>query len=417
MWTPMNKSNDNAKKRILCIADHPNWIFNRHIEALKRYLQDEFEILTAYRYEPYAEDAYDLIYPLEYMLVDLDQIQNPHKYVTGIRSWISWAEKDFIPFTHYLTDHYQRVHVVSRELYNVFSPYIPSIRYITHGIDMDLFTSGIGPSLEAGKLRLGWAGRRDTFIKGYQDFIQPLTEIPGVELKICGFVDCNLTLAEMPDFYNSIDAYVCATSFEGSNNSILEAAAMERAIITTPVGTVPELFVDHESALIVERRPGAFRGAVEELRDNPELRIQLGKRARQALIAKKWDWKYKAEDYRQFFRDALQNTDLVIDSRQTIPTEIRDEKRYYETIQSQNQLLREMRIGDWIMIYDLNQQIKSLDQKFKEERENLLRVIKHLESEIYAIHNSETFKLASAFKANWFGKWMIRLYKSLHPLR
>jgi glycosyltransferase involved in cell wall biosynthesis len=111
-------------------------------------------------------------------------------------------------------------------------------------------------------------------------------------------------MEEMRDFYNSIDAYICASNLEGSNNSLLEAASMERAIITTDVGTVPEYLKNAESALIVQRDLQSFRQAAERLRDNPEKRLAMGKAAR-ASVVKHWDWKTRAEDFRRFFREAI----------------------------------------------------------------------------------------------------------------
>ena len=79
---------------------------------------------------------------------------------------------------------------------------------------------------------------------------------------------------------------------------------MALAIITTDNGTVPEFLTDGESALIVKRDPEEFVAAVEKLRDNPDLRRSLGMMA-QRSVTDRWDWKQRAEDYREFFRIAL----------------------------------------------------------------------------------------------------------------
>jgi glycosyltransferase involved in cell wall biosynthesis len=125
-----------------------------------------------------------------------------------------------------------------------------------------------------------------------------------VELAFCGYQDRNLTLEEMPAFYDSLDAYVCASSTEGNNNALMEAAAMQRAIITTDNGTVPEYLRAGESALIVGREPRQFAEAVIRLRDDPGLRVALGQKARAAVVAA-FDWKAMAMEYRNLFRSAL----------------------------------------------------------------------------------------------------------------
>ena len=142
--------------------------------------------------------------------------------------------------------------------------------------------------------------------KGFNEFIAPLGRLPGVELVFCGHLDVNLKLEGMRDFYDSLDAYICASLFEGNNNSLLEAAAMQRAIITTDNGTVPEYLRHGESALIVERTLADFTSAVLELRDNPAKRAALGESAR-TEVAAKFEWKAMAEQYRALFRAALAN--------------------------------------------------------------------------------------------------------------
>ncbi len=237
---PASRDAGRYRPKILCIVDGPGWIFERHVTMLGRYLSDDFDFSVSFRGHPYDESAYDLIYPLEFNMVSPDEIKNPAKYVTGIRSFVAWADWDFLVLVNFLVTHFRSIHVVSQQLFGIFSPYIPGLQYVTHGVDIDFFTPNTPPCSTPGHLRLGWAGNRQTYVKGFREFIAPLRALPGIELVYCGYADRNLTLEEMPGFYSSIDAYVCASSFEGNNNSLLEAAAMERAIITTPNGTVPE---------------------------------------------------------------------------------------------------------------------------------------------------------------------------------
>ena len=302
--TALPASTRNSKPRILLIADVPNWIFERHARTLHRYLEDEFDFTLGYQGQQYNEDDYDLIYPLEWNLVSPDQIRSPAKYVTALRSHFTWADRPFLPFVNFLATKFQRVHVVSQRLHEIFRHSLPTAVRLSHGIDTAFFTPTTRADLSVRKLRLGWAGNRKSPVKGFAQFIEPLGRLPGVELVICGYSDRNLSLEQMKEFYDSIDAYVCASDFEGNNNSLMEAAAMARAIITTDNGTVPEYLRDGESALIVARELPAFIKAVERLRDNPTLRVALGEKARAAVL-EKWDWRQRSEDYRTFFQAAL----------------------------------------------------------------------------------------------------------------
>ena len=293
-----------SKPRILLIADVPNWIFERHAHALHRYLGDEFDFTLGYQGQQYNEDDYELIYPLEWNLVPPEQIRSPAKYVTGLRSHFTWADRPFLPFANFLATKFQRVHVVSRRLHEIFRHSLPTAVRLSHGIDTVFFTPTTQADLSGRKLRLGWAGNRKSPVKGFAEFIEPLGRIPGVELVTCGYSDRNLSLEQMKEFYNSIDAYACASEFEGNNNSLMEAAAMARAIVTTDNGTVPEYLRNGESALIVARELPAFIQSVERLRDDPSLRAALGEKARTAAL-EKWDWRVRAQDYRTLFRAVL----------------------------------------------------------------------------------------------------------------
>ena len=292
-----------ARPRILLIADVPHWIFDRHAHVLQAGLADSFDIDIAYQGQPVDEAAYDLIHPLEWNLVPYDQIHTPRKWVTGIRSHISWDQQNFPSFCTGLRAQFGGVYVVSQRLLRIFEAQVPGIRLLQHGVDTHRFTPKPAAPHQ-GPLRVGWAGNRKSPAKGFEAFIAPLGELPGVELVFYGYSDRLLTLEEMQGFYAEIDVYVCSSSSEGHNNSLMEAASMEVAIVTTDVGTVSEYLVDGESALIVPRDPAAICQAVERLRDDVELRRRLGHSARISVVPR-FNWTERLEDHRAFFLDAL----------------------------------------------------------------------------------------------------------------
>jgi predicted O-linked N-acetylglucosamine transferase (SPINDLY family)/glycosyltransferase involved in cell wall biosynthesis len=296
-----------SRPRILLVADVPNWIFARHCAVLMERLGSQFDFDLKLQGQTYNEADYDLIYPLEWYLIPQNQIRTPAKYVTSIRSHTSWAGHDFLGFTQFLNTNFQRIHTVSQRLTRVFSPFVPHTDYVTHGTDTQFFspTRPVKQS-ESGRVRVGWAGNRVNKTKGFEELIAPLGKLPGVELVFCGYMDKNLDLEGMRRFYNSIDVYVCSSAQEGNNNSLLEAASMERAILTTDNGTVPEYLQHRHSALIVERELPLLIQAVCELRDDPKLRRSLGLQARQSVIAQ-FDWKQMAPRYAEFFIQALKS--------------------------------------------------------------------------------------------------------------
>ncbi len=307
-----------GRPRILFIADVRNWIFDRHAHTLQARLADEFNIDIAYHGDPVDEKDYDLIHPLEWHMADPGMIHTPVKWVSGIRSHVSWAGLDLPKLCAHLKQTYQGgMYVVSQRLREIFRSGLPDAVWLPHGLDTALFTAINPPSEQVGSLRLGWAGNRASAVKGFEEFIAPLGQLPGVELVFCGYSDRLLTLAEMHGFYEGIDVYVCTSASEGHNNSLMEAASMARAIVTTDVGTVPEFLQDGVSALIVPRDATAIQKAILTLRDDPALRRSLGERARESVV-EHFDWSVRQEDYRLFFRKALASarTTLTAETRE-----------------------------------------------------------------------------------------------------
>jgi glycosyltransferase involved in cell wall biosynthesis len=292
------------RPRIRLIADVPDGTLDRQSRVLVERLGDEFEFSRGFPGDPFNDDDYDLIYPLEWHLVHTERIGCPDKYVTGIRSHVFRTNEVPESFLIWLRQNFQLIHVVSRRLAAIFQPRLPNVVHVTHGMDTRLFSPGI-PTDQSGRyLRLGWGGSPETSTMELEAFLSPLAELPGVELVLSDRENRNLPPEEMRAFFDSVDAYLCSSESEGNSNLLLEAAAMARAIITTDVGAVPEYLEDGESALIVERTVPSLVRAVETLRDDPSQRLALGRRARAAVL-NGWDWTNRIEGFRRFFRKAL----------------------------------------------------------------------------------------------------------------
>ncbi|MCB9891033.1 MAG: glycosyltransferase [Planctomycetes bacterium] len=293
-----------SRPRILLIDDVPDWIFARHCHELMARLSEQFELTTLHAGEPFDEEAYDLIYPLEWNLLDATKIHDRYKYVTGIRSFTSWQHRSPSEFGTWLARTFGHVHAVSSALVQAFRQFVPDIRLLRHGVDIDHFSPTTYADQSGESIVVGWCGNKLASVKGTDTLIEPLALLPRVRVAQSNYRDGQRTRAQMPAFYDSIDVYVCASACEGHNNALLEAAAMGRAIITTDTGTVREWLRHGHSALVVEPQLDDFVAAIEHLRDHPSLRRTLGDNARSAVHAH-MDWDVMAEEHARFFSHAL----------------------------------------------------------------------------------------------------------------
>lgn len=82
--------------------------------------------------------------------------------------------------------------------------------------------------------------------------------------------------------YDEADVFVFASLSEGSPRVVLEAMAHALPLISTPVGSVPDLVRDGESGLLVPYRDShAIADAVRRYIDNPDLRRRCGTAAQE----------------------------------------------------------------------------------------------------------------------------------------
>ncbi len=86
----------------------------------------------------------------------------------------------------------------------------------------------------------------------------------------------------------SSDIYILSSVTEGMPMSVLEAAILEKPILATRVGQLPETFSDRKEALLIEKADDVkIASGVIELMDDPEkageMGVRAGERIRQAF--------------------------------------------------------------------------------------------------------------------------------------
>jgi L-malate glycosyltransferase len=88
-------------------------------------------------------------------------------------------------------------------------------------------------------------------------------------------------------FLASMDVYMMSSEFEGLPVALLEAMAMECAVVATSVGGIPEVVRPGETGILVEpRRPESLAGAAGVLLSSRDRRQRCGTAARRCVQAK-----------------------------------------------------------------------------------------------------------------------------------
>ena len=92
-------------------------------------------------------------------------------------------------------------------------------------------------------------------------------------------------VASAEPYYGIADVSVLSSRTEGSPNALLEAMAAGVPVVATPVGGIPEIVTDRESALLVPPSdPGRMKGALQELLTDAGFREGLVERARRLVL-------------------------------------------------------------------------------------------------------------------------------------
>jgi GT2 family glycosyltransferase/glycosyltransferase involved in cell wall biosynthesis len=120
-----------------------------------------------------------------------------------------------------------------------------------------------------------------------------------------------LEMQEMHEAYEQADITLIPTQYsEGTSLSCLEAMAAGNAVIATNIGGLTDLVIHGFNGLLMEPSVPRLREALSLLCDNPELRNQLGKNARDVASAfslKSWQDRWRKVLREEFFLEDYPN--------------------------------------------------------------------------------------------------------------
>ena len=235
-----------------------------------------------------------------------------------------FLNNEYFEITKFITNITKNYTVSSKkieEIYNNLDGIMQPNMLIQDGVDLDLFLPKRLErfnNIEEKIVRIGWVGNskfkdseEDDDLKGLRKIILPALQ----ELKDDGynieenFADRNIKMIpheEMPNYYNEIDLYICASKTEGTPNPVLESMACGIPIISTDVGIVPEVFGEKQKKFILEERSKeCLKKKIIYLLENKKLFVELSKENLEQI--KKWSWTETSLKFKEFFDENLKD--------------------------------------------------------------------------------------------------------------
>lgn len=332
------------KKKIALIIDTEGWAFDNIAKQIKKNLIEyDIDIIPGRIFEGnmlklflYCED-YDLIHFLwrgylslidrvemkEYseknLLMDFEEFQK--KYIKNKKISFSicdhlYLNKEEMWRTEEIFKYSNSYIVTSKKLFNIYSKFDKKPKMIIHdGVDLYKYTPVNLKRFEnIDKVTVGWVGNSkfkdsdgDEDMKGVEGIIKPaISELQQegykIELKLADRNIKMISQEEMPQFYNSIDLYVCTSKTEGTPLTVLESMAMGIPVISTDVGIVTEVLGEKGKKYILEERTKeCLKNKIKELINNKVDFKEISKENLEKV--KNYDYKKICLKYKEFFEN------------------------------------------------------------------------------------------------------------------
>ena len=297
------------KPHVLIACDYPDSVYDVNSTAIINGLKGRYYFTKIYTCDLPIIDhrSFDLVYCMWWRSDFLDRNFIPRdKLCIQVASFWSWQRNFPTPLEELVEKYLLRAGAVSVNCYGlweVISPLHPHVFLNRGGVDLELFKP-CPPRSTDKPLVVGWTGSVTTHgnNKGYYDIILPAcSAVTDVMLNTRTKEERVFAHKDMPQFYSEIDVYVCASESEGTPCPVLEAAASARAVISTPVGIVPDLIQDWDNGLVIGRSVEDLTRAIVQLRDDRQLCLKMGQRNREKVISDGWSWKERAQAYGYMF--------------------------------------------------------------------------------------------------------------------
>ena len=335
--------------KIALVMDSRNWAYDNISRQIIKHLSPHYNFIRIYTSDPeyshlarvlYAAKGSDLVHvfwrpslnnihsdwELNYIkefggdvAQFVKEFLQPLKFSTAVYDHLYLNGEDFKVHTTRFAKYCDHYYTASNKLDCIYKALhtdgkidkAPE-KVIPDGVDLSRFKpeniERLAEAVSKRPLKLGWTGNSDWLgyddLKGIRTVIKPAVENLKregyrIDLEILDRKNGTIPHDKMPEFYNSIDIYVCASEIEGTPNTVLEAMACGVPVISTDVGIVPDAFGDLQKAYIFERNVSDLEAKIKRIIDTPDMLEQLSRENQSSI--KGWDWAVRVQSFKEFF--------------------------------------------------------------------------------------------------------------------
>jgi len=303
--------------RVMMIVDRYNWAYDSIAQNLvdcnpTDWRIDIEKVKNNRKVIKKKMHKYDFFFVIGWQNYDSIDFLPKDKTITGVHSHHSWdnrlttPDKDCEPPPELIDNlnGFLGVNAVSKRLANLFRDFgVSKIHYTPNGVNSEMFE----PSKKEKKVfYAGYSGtKKHDWRKGTSEIIIPSTEKAKVPCKLAMLKDnSHIPLDEMPQFYQQLSCYLCASLSEGFSLSVLEAASCGVPVISTRVGGCTELIRHEENGFLVDRNIDSFVECIERLKENDGLREAISYNIRKTVL-QEYCWEIKSMKWFDFMKECF----------------------------------------------------------------------------------------------------------------
>jgi glycosyltransferase involved in cell wall biosynthesis len=292
---------------VLVLADVANWAWARKARALAQHLAGRIDVTVAFQTDPKARalieaQAHDLYHTFE--VCQVGTIPAGWPMTTGITAHVAknYDEQRGYGTVRAWADRAKGFHANSRMLQREMEAYLGRpVYYVPNGVD-ERFFCRTRPR-ESSRLVVGYVARPN--VRKGPDLVRDACKRAGVELReVVRTWKQALSAEQIREFYQGIHVLAVSSDMDGTPNPALEAAACECAVVSNPIGNMPEFIRDGVNGFLTERTVDGLAAALAELAGNVPRAIEMGREAR-ATILDEWTWATRAHAYAAMWEACL----------------------------------------------------------------------------------------------------------------